>query len=65
MRPGHLALRPHRTRVDVCQLGCWGQPVREGGQLLWTLDSPVYPEVVGTDSGCRSPLPGRGWASGL
>ena len=25
----------------------------------------MYPEVVGTDSGCRSPLLGRGWASGL
>ena len=39
--------------------------MREGGQLLWTLDSPVYPKVIGTNSGCRSPLQGRGWARGL
>ena len=52
--------------MDVCPLGCWGQPVREGGQLLWTLDSPVYPKVIGTNR-LQTPSAGQGvgeWALG-
>ena len=40
--------------------------MREGGQLLWTLDSPVYPKVIGTNR-LQTPSAGQGvgeWALG-